>query len=647
MLVFWRTESTGAKVLHHMPTSIREALPSDDWANQSLPATPILRIAGTYLDFDKLVRIGIPGLREEIAEHLARERARGGDTVLFSCMQGVLDLFCTVCLHYAVQAEALCHAAPDEKRKMELRRISDSLRNITTRAPKSLHEAIQLAWLYGLMTPEIEYGRIDVYLGDLYVHDVDSHTITEAEALAMVQSFYRLIDHLDCETDGRVIIGGYGRRNPENADRFDLLAIQACKTVHEALPQFTLRFNHETPRSVWLASLDCIESGRTYPLLQNDDVLVPAIMHAFGVDRTRAESYVPLGCGEIEFDHYSFGSPSGALNLLKVLEIAIRGGYDPVGQHFIGPRTKPLAQCESFGEFYSIYCRHLDYYIEAEAAFEMYEYRKTGELHAFMMVSMLYDHCCESGKAIFNGGCASLNGTLELYGMINAADSLTAIRELVFDRKCFTAEELVRILDSNFFRCEKARKLMLDCPKYGNDDPVADEMVVTLQRYVSEKTRNSAKSVGLDSYLQVTINNAQNTTLARWVGASADGRKAGTSTACGNNPTAGSDKNGITAMLNSLLKMPQNNNAGTVQNLRLSREIFESSREKVHALIENYFERGGAHLMITVVGRDALAGAMAKPEEYHDLIVRVGGFSARFVNLPKDVQLEIFNRMTY
>ena len=131
------------------------------------------------------------------------------------------------------------------------------------------------------------------------------------------------------------------------------------------------------------------------------------------------------------------------------------------------------------------------------------------------------------------------------------------------------------------------------------------------------------------------------------MGATPDGRKAGMPMANANNPAPGTDKNGITAMLNSILKPHHNNHAGMVQNLRLSRETFRGNYEKTTGLIKDYFERGGAHLMITVVGRDDLKNAMEHPEDYQDLIVRVGGLSARFVQLNKDVQQEIYDRTTY
>ena len=647
VLTYWKGRNTNGIVLRNMPEDIRQALVSDEWRTMPLPASPILRMAGAYIDFDKLVRIGIPGLRAEVTSYREKALSEDGDVVLYDSMLDVLDLVVELCAHYAAQARALAAAADDKRRRTQLAKMADALDAITTRSPGSMLEALQLVWIYGIMAPLIEYGRLDEYLGDLYVHDVDHGIITEEDAVDLLRSFFRLIDHLDCETDGRVIVGGYGRRNPENADRLCLHAIEACRTVREVLPQFTLRFNRDTPPEVWAASMRCIEEGRTYPLLYNDDVLVPGMMSAFGVDRKRAETYMPLGCGEIEFDHYSFGTPSGSMNTLKILELAMRGNYEPMTAWRLGPETTPLTECRTYDEFLSCYQKHLDFYVEAQAKFEKYEYEITGKLHPFMMVTMLYDGCLERGKAIFNGGCAYLAGTLEMYGNVNAANSLAAIRRLVFEEQKLTAGQLLEAMDANFFGYERERRLLLDVPKYGNDDDYVDSIFVSLHDYLSAKTSEQAAKVGLDSYLSVTINNAQNTTLGRWVGATPDGRKAGMPMANANNPSPGTDKNGITAMLNSILKPRHDTHAGMVSNIRFTRETFTQFPEKMHQLLDNYFERGAAHAMITVVGREDLKNAMEHPEEYADLIVRVGGFSARFVELKKDVQQEIYDRVTY
>ena len=646
LLTYWKGRDTTRIVMRNIPETIKPAIFSDAWRTMPLPACPILRMAGAYINFDKLVHIGLPGLKEEVAKFRDKAVQENGDIVLFDSMLDVLNLVGEMCHYYELQALEMAQINSG-KREAELLRMAAALKAIQTQSPSSMLEAYQLVWIYGIMSPLIEYGRLDEYIGDLYVHDVDNGVITEEEALALTQSFFRLIDHLDCETDGRVIVGGYGRRNPVNADRMCLVAMEACRTVLEVLPQFTLRFNTETPDSVWKAALRCIEEGRSYPLLYNDDILVPGMMSAFGVDRKRAETYMPLGCGEIEFDHYSIGSPNGSFNSLKILELVMRGGYEPMTGWTLGPETPPITECKSYDEFIGYYQQHLEFYIRAQAEFEKYEYEITGKMHPFMMVTMMYDGCLERGKSIFNGGCEHLGGTLELYGNVNAANSLAALKQLVFEQKTIDAKELLEAMDANFTGYEKIRRQLLDAPKYGNDDDYIDSIFVDLHNYLGEKALEQADRVGLDSYLTVTINNAQNTTLGRWVGATPDGRKSGTPMANANNPTSGTTKNGITAMINSILKPSHANHAGMVSNLRFTRELFQNTPEKMHKLIENYFERGAAHAMITVVGKDDLKNALVRPDEYKDLIVRVGGFSARFVELKKDVQQEIYSRATF
>ncbi|MFW5727898.1 MAG: pyruvate formate lyase family protein [Spirochaetia bacterium] len=647
MLTYWKGRNTDSMVLRNIPEKLRPWIFTDQWRHLPLPICPILRMAGAYLDFDKLVKIGLPGMEAEVRSFREKARRENGDVVLFDSMLGVLDLVRDVCRFYAAQAAEQAAATGDTERKEQLKRIEYSLQEICTAAPKTMHAALQLVWIYGIMAPVIEFGRYDEYIGDFYVNDIENGTITEGEAVALTESFFRLIDHLDCETDGRVIVGGYGRRNPANADRLCVVAMEACRNVREVLPQFTLRFNRETTQEIWDAAKRCIVEGRTYPLLYNDEVLVPGVMKAFDVDRARAETYMPLGCGEIEFDHYSIGSPNGSMNTLKILELVMRGGYEPMTGWRMGPRTPLLAECKSFEEFYSYYLQHLEEYIEKQAEFEVYEYEITGKRHPFMLVSMLYDGCLESGKSIFNGGCAYLAGTLEMYGNVNAANSLAAIKQVVFDQKIISAARLQEALDNNFVGFERERKLLLDVPKYGNDLEYIDSIFVDLHNFLSETIKKQASRVGLKSYLGVTINNAQNTTLGRWVGATPDGRKAGMPMANANNPSPGTDKRGVTAMCNSILKPPHDNHAGMVSNFRFTRENFTSSPEKMWGTIDSYFERGGAHAMITVVGAEELKAAMERPEEYRDLMVRVGGFSARFVDLKKDVQQEIYDRVTY
>ena len=174
-----------------------------------------------------------------------------------------------------------------------------------------------------------------------------------------------------------------------------------------------------------------------------------------------------------------------------------------------------------------------------------------------------------------------------------------------------------------------------------------DDLAYDLHDFEARCIRDQADRVGLHSFLMVIINNSANTSMGHWTAASADGRRSKTFMANAVNPTGGMDKKGLTAMLNSLVRIPPENHAGTVQNIKFTRELYSRGADKVQALMDTYFENGGTQAMITVVGRQDLENALKNPDQYKSLIVRVGGFSARFVELSPDIQQELLSRTAY
>jgi pyruvate-formate lyase len=209
-----------------------------------------------------------------------------------------------------------------------------------------------------------------------------------------------------------------------------------------------------------------------------------------------------------------------------------------------------------------------------------------------------------------------------------------------------TLPQLVAALDSDFATPDGAdlRQRLLSVPKYGNDDDAADKMAARVHEHVCTCTRAQATRVGLDSYLVVIINNWANTVLGRTTAASADGRRAGEPLANGNNPTSGADRSGVTAFLNSLVKLDPALHAGAVQNMKFSRSLFSRDRANLEALLGAYWAGGGTQAMITVVSPADLEAAIREPGKWAHLMVRVGGFSARFVDLPQGAQEEILRR---
>lgn len=646
MLDFWRTENTSAKLRAAYPPEMARWLPSDNWMGDYGVAFPLYRLTGGTLDFGKLVRLGLPGLRREVQRYRQQAAEAQGDVVLFDAMEQALDLFADVCRVYEQQAREQAADASGEARR-QLEDIADVLSVLVDAPLAHFREALQLFWLYALTADCRNFGRMDVYLGDFLVRDLESGVLDEAEALRLLQSLWKLMADRHTVVHNRVIVGGRGRPNEANADRFALLAMEASRTVLEIEPQLSLRFYEGQNPDLMAKALDVIGEGRTFPILYNDDVNIPAVMKAFGFSRDEAEQYVPYGCGEYILEHRSFGTPSGVINLLKALEVTLRDGRDPVSGRQLGLALGRFEDFATFDDLWEAYKRQVEHFVRIMAEHEALEYEVAGREAAFLFTSLLYDDCLARGKAAFSGGIRYLGGTLETYGNANTADSLTAIRQLVYEQRVLTPAEMLAALDADFEGHAHARRLMREAPKYGNDDPVADDMLVRVHEHVCNYVRNQAARVGLHSYLVVVINNSANTLMGRQTAASPDGRRAFTSMNNGNTPSSGNDRKGVTAFLNSIVKPDPTIHAGAVQNMKFSRELFSAHRPQLEALLDTYFAQGGPQAMITVVSRGDLERAMQEPEKYPHLFVRVGGFSARFVDLPRDVQQEILERTLY
>ena len=409
---------------------------------------------------------------------------------------------------------------------------------------------------------------------------------------------------------------------------------------------------------------DAIGEGCTYPVLYRDETVVRDVCRAFELPEETAVHYVPYGCGEYVIDHAGFGTPSGVINLMKGLELFLYTPgvqKEPDAEYLQGEEgekrltllrreagiTRWAEEYETFEQFYEAYKKWISFHIEVMAEQERMEYDFAGEVCGLSYLSMLYDDCMERGKGIFSGGIRYLGGTLESYGNVNTADSLTAIRKLVYEQKLVGWRELLTALEADFKGYDLLQKRLKRCPKFGNDQEEADGMLKSLHRFVCLTAKAQAKRVGLDSYLIVVINNSANTSLGLLTGAGADGRHAFVSMANANSPQAGADENGITAVLNSMLQADTDIHAGAVQNIKFSKETFNESRAAAVKVMESYFERGGAQLMVTVVGREDLENARKRPQDYTGLLVRVGGFSARFVELSEEVQEDILSRSCY
>ena len=633
---------------HDLKTQFNKEVLTEDTLGMFIdceyPMIATARLSGMMLDYPKLLDKGIGGLRSDLQEKLKEQP----DNNFYKAGIQCLDIFVDCASHLQQDARDQM-ASADEKRQKELERICQALENIKEKKPGTFHEAMQLFWLFALLAGVINYGRLDDYLAPYLVADLESGRLTDEEAYRYIHSLWTMIENRRTTVNGRIIVGGKGRKHPKEADVFLHIAMKVAKNCRYVEPQFTLRFDKDTSEEIWDEALDALGAGATYPTLYNDDVNVPAVMYGMRVDEKAAEQYVPFGCTEFVIQGQSTGTPNICINLLKLLTIYMNDGIDPIdGKRKSGPvPLKKLEEYQTFEEFYDGYKALLDYYLDLSVKAQYHSYEVMNQHVSFLFTSLLTDDCIARGKALLDGGVRYLGGTNETYGNINTSDSLWVIRDLVFNQKKYTLRQLNDAMLANFNGYEALRKDCLNCDKYGNDLETADTMANDLYEFVAKGVRNRGIAIGMQYFLIVISNNQLNTEWGNRTAASPDGRLSCMYMNPANNPQGGANKSGPTAMLNSLAKFDAKYHGGSVQNIKFSPSMFNENRAVIKSLFKTYFAKGGCHLMVTVVDKGVLEDAVEHPENYPDLIVRVSGFSAVFVDLSPNIQQELLSRVLY
>ena len=628
LIAYWEPNRTQTKVRQAYPDWVSALLPSDEWAWENGESFPLYRIAGIQFCYKPLLRLGIEGFRANIAERMGDPQ-----TDLVQGFQAALDVLQNCLRTYERDASEKSNDPAFAKEDREkFAQLACDLKELQQRPPATFRQACQLIWLYSLLSGIWNYGRLDDELGEFLVADLETSRISEEEAVQILQSWFKLMAAYDNRFDNRVMVGGRGRASEAAADRFALLAMEAVRRNRLNQPQLSLRFYTGQNPALYEKGLELLGEGCTFPILYNDDKAVPDVMKTHGVDERTAEDWLPYGCGETMLRNSSVSTPNAIINLPEILNRLL-------AREAAAPGTFP-----DFESLFSAYAARVRDLMRAGACSQKIQYDIVGRTTPLLMISMLYDDCVARKKSLLDGGARYLCGTNETYGNITLSDSLEAIRQLVYQKNKYTLAQIAQALAANFSGVKGLQDDLLAVPKFGNDNDEADAMAVRVHEQVCRAASDCAAEFGLYRYHVVLINNWANTLLGRFTGPTADGREKGQSFSNANNPTAGADRSGTTAFLNSLLKLDTSIHAGSVQNMKFSKSMFTRELGRLKALLEGYWKKGGVQAMLTVVSRADLEAAMREPEKWGHLMVRVGGFSMRFIDLDRDVQLDILRR---
>lgn len=555
-------------------------------------------------------------------------------------------------------------------RRNELSSIREDILYIINKPPQTFPQAVQLMYfIHSLLWVEsvclVPLTRIDQVLYPIYKKDIEQDNLTVEQAIEIIQCFLIKInyeidrpnnrfDWLKGDTGQTITLGGIksGTLSEIGDNELTYIIMNAVKELGLVDPHIHVRLWENSEDRIWDEVVDMVSLGRGIPVIDWDENIRESLRRVGIYSEKDIADYCGTGCWEIIIGGKTSYRQCGNIDLLRPLEWLLCEGKNPIHKDpnirppidnkHIGINMGSLSQFETFEQFMNAYKAELRYYISMAVTNVI----KT-RLAYSPFLSTFVDDCLELGKDIKDGGARYRETDFQASSLANAADSLYTIKKLVYDQKEMNLDVLASIMKENYEDYESLRQRILNrLPKYGNNIDEVDNIAKEIAEFFSDEvTRYTngwggpfrARVAGASSYVDNT----------KFIGATPDGRKVGDYTSLNSSPQVGLEKNGPTALLRSICKIDTRKFAGGfITDLKFSKDVFrpKENREKVKSLIKAFFKMGGKQLQINVVNSDILKDAQKHPECHKDLIVRVWGFTAYFVELPKEFQDHIIQR---
>ena len=581
----------------------------------------------------------------------------------------------TLARRYAALARELAEKAADPAKKAEYLSRADSLDWISTETPRTFWEACQLAMLYDVFLKSdndpgvISLGRFDQYTWPYLKADLEAGRLTMEEAQEYVDGFFLKVNTFyggsfgkNAQTAGignsfqHTTIGGTIPETGEDAVNpvsYMVLETMARLNLHD--PTISLRVTKGTPKEMW----DCAMAAATrvggLPLLQNDDVIIPALMKEVGFSLEDARNFAFIGCQEVTGFGNDYPAPNGSamghngIFWAIALLMAINNGINPINgkQCPAKVRSGYLTDMETMDDVRAAFEKICRWMLTWSASLNNLTEHEYPRLFPFPNLSISTEGCMESGKDVSSGGAKynSYGGTAT--GLATTADSLTALKYMVYDKKLVSREEFLKAILANWEGYEALRQRVLnEVPHYGNNDPYADaEMTYVMNLYYGI-TRDFS-TCRCKVYKCGTFGASDHVVQGEITWATPDGRKTGDPIADACSPGQGRDVCGPTSVFESAVKFEHSHYLdGMALNLKIHPSSLngDDGVDKLEFMTRAYFDEGGMEIQYNVVDAETLRKAQKNPEDYHNLVVRIAGFSAYFVDMTTEMQNDIISR---
>ena len=616
-----------------------------------------------------LMKKGMLDIQQEAREHLATldyENPEDLDKIyyyksLLDITEGVM-IYARRLSNYAAELAA---KETNPKRKAELLKISEVNARVPAHKPTTFWEAIQAVWtIESLLVVEenqtgMSIGRVDQYMYPMFKADLDAGRMTEYEAFDLAGCMLiKMSEMMWLTSEGaskffagyqpfvNMCVGGVTREGRDATNDLTYLLMDAVRHVRIYQPSLATRVHNRSPLPYLKKIVEVIRSGMGFPAVHFDDAHIK-MMLAKGVSMEDARDYCLMGCVEPQKSGRLYQWTSTAYTQWPIcIELVLNHGVPQWYGKKVCPDLGDLSAFDTWEKFDAAVKEQIKYITKWSSVATVITQRVHRDMAPKPLMSMMYEGCMEKGLDVAAGGAMYNFGPGVVWsGLATYVDSMAAIKKLVYEDKKYTLAQMNEALKANF---EGYDKIWADCrnaPKYGNDDDYADDIASDIVYFTEVEHRKFKTLYSVLSHGTLSISN--NTPFGQLLGASANGRKAWLPLSDGISPSQGCDCKGPTAIIKSVSKMANDNmNIGMVHNFKIMSGLLDTpeGENSIITLLRTASMLGNGEMQFNYLDNDTLLEAQKNPEEHRDLVVRVAGYSAFFVELCKDVQDEIISR---
>lgn len=580
------------------------------------------------------------------------------------CSEGMI----TLARRYAQKATEMAAAETDSSRKNELLQIADICSRIPECPPETFQEALQMIWFYqlgGILMENplsLNPGRFDQYMYPYYQHDKAAGLHDDNGILELIECYWLKLSEwvwtISANTADffagynqfqNLTVGGSGRDGKDATNELSYLALKATAEVKTHQPGLSVRISQKSPRDFVDAVMELVAQGTGFPAIHSDKTGYQMLKN-LGYETEDARDWNNCGCVVPHFRKTFEWTSTVNVNFSGAFEYATNGGKSRITGKQMGLPVYQDRQFASYDAVEEAFFTQFDNLIDISVTGTLVAQRLQKEMIPRPYFSALFEDCLEKGKDLVDGGAKyNVGPVLTGIGLAEAANSLAAVKKLVFDDQVCTMAQLLKAMDENWEGYEELQKQAQRAPKYGNDLDYVDDIAQRIANHFYEKTHSYTDIYG-SPFTSAFMGISNFIPTGRVIGATACGRKAGEPISEGVSPVAGTDISTPISAMKSCAKLNQDiHSGGTLLNMRLNHDLVSTKRGRsnIASMVQSFFDMGAFHVQFNTLSTKTLLDAQAHPEQYKDLLVRVAGYSTQFVHLSKTLQDSIIRRSVH